>query len=47
MLCSSCLTAHPDCTNDKRRCAAGSAEPGLTQELTVTIGVCRRDKDDA
>lgn len=39
------VTAHPDCTNEKRQCVAGSAETGLTQELIVTTRLCRRGKD--
>lgn len=40
-------TAHPDGTSEKGQRVAGSAEPGLTQELIVAVRVCRRSEDEA
>lgn len=41
------VTAHPDCTNERRQRRAERAVPGLAQELTVATRVCRRGKDEA
>lgn len=40
------VTAHPDCTNERRQHRAERAVPGLAQELTVATSVCRRGKDE-
>lgn len=40
------VTAHPDCTNEKRQCRAERVVPGLAQELSVATRVCRRGKDE-